>query len=345
MNEYLVKIKREEESYFIQVYQDGNLLAKKRIHEPLDLKKSLAPFENKISCVFSKDDGSMNFFYKNPQEQGIVEFENYREYKHDFVFQEFIQKVNSKLPRNKRVSAISKAKSELIAIAITAFLGVTTLGLVGYTFLAFDNPGPVNIISDQSDQPDEEAIEAIPVAVSEEPEVSIFADDDLDNVIGIYEHPVFSEDYNIYLHDLAEEYAISYEDLLAIAYVESGGNFNNNGVVSATNDYGVFQINEGNFEVLQEELGYTPNQILYDDYANAECAAFLLSDICKRNVIRNGIMDEVEMFREYNGGSKFYNIPVTLVYATKAIKIKNELYTPEYLKYIQRPTTEKGKGM
>lgn len=345
MNEYLVKIKREEESYFIQVYQDGNLIAKSRIHEPLDLKKSLAPCENKISCVFSKDDGSMNFFYKNPKEKGVVQFENYQDYKHDLVFQDFIQRVNSKLPRNKRVSAISKARAELIAIALTAALGVTTLGLVAYTFLSFDNLGPVNIISDESDQPEEEELEDVPVTVSEVAEVSILADDDLDNVIGIYEHPVFSEEYNIYLHDLAEEYAIAYEDLLAIAYVESGGNFNNHGVVSATSDYGVFQINEGNFGVLEEELGYTPDQILYDDYANADCAAFLLADICERNVIRNGSIDRIEMFREYNGGSKFYNIPVTLDYATKAMKVKNELYTPENLKFIERPTTEKGKGM
>lgn len=74
---------------------------------------------------------------------------------------------------------------------------------------------------------------------------------------------------------LADIYGIDYRIVLAIGERESGGNWNNNGVISFSNDYGVFQINECNLEYIKEKLGYSMNDILNDPVKNAEACIYL----------------------------------------------------------------------
>lgn len=57
-----------------------------------------------------------------------------------------------------------------------------------------------------------------------------------------------------YTEDLCKEYGVSYPLVLAIMWQESRYQA---GAVSATSDYGIMQINQGNHEWLEEELGVT----------------------------------------------------------------------------------------
>ena len=160
-------------------------------------------------------------------------------------------------------------------------------------------------------------------------------------VMALYDQPLLPLDLNVYMYQMAVKYDVSYTALIAIAHVESDGNFNNHAVIGCSGDEGFMQINPANYPVLCSELGYTPEQIKEDDKANIECAAFLLRDICKRNAQRNnGVLNEDEMYREYNGGGNFKIIPVTLDYLEYAKRAIDEFYNVDHLLYVRNPEVE-----
>ena len=158
--------------------------------------------------------------------------------------------------------------------------------------------------------------------------------------IELYQQPLLPTELNLHMYVMAQKYEIPYQSLITIAHVESDGKFDNHGIVGCTGDVGVMQINPSNFPILFEELGYTPEQIQNDDQANIECAAFLLKDICKRNNTRNGYLNMDEVYREYNGGGNFKNIPVTLKYLEKATTAMNQLYNSKNIISVKAPRTE-----
>ena len=90
--------------------------------------------------------------------------------------------------------------------------------------------------------------------------------------------------------------------------------------------------------MLLEKLGYTPDQIQNDDRVNIECAAFLLQDMYNRNVNRNGKINMDELYREYNGGINFKNIPATEDYLEKIHQAMNIFYNDDNLVCVETPT-------
>lgn len=134
-----------------------------------------------------------------------------------------------------------------------------------------------------------------------------------------------SNEYEDEIKRLADIYNIPYQVVLTIGYRESAGNWNNNGIISTSNDYGVFQINEYNLSYIEESLGYSKDEILNDPIKNAEACMFLLKDIIKRDDVNT--IEEV--FGMYNGWVGWETKPLAVAYSSKCCEIMNE-YFPEF---------------
>ncbi len=143
-----------------------------------------------------------------------------------------------------------------------------------------------------------------------------------------------SNEYEDDIKRLSEIYNIPYEVVLTIGYRESGGNWNNNGIISSTNDYGVFQINECNLKHIEQNLGYSKDEILNDPIKNAEACMFLLKDIIKRD----DVTTVEEVFGMYNGWVGWETKPLAVTYSSKCCEIMNE-YFPEF-QYKKNQTTK-----
>ena len=143
-----------------------------------------------------------------------------------------------------------------------------------------------------------------------------------------------SNEYEDEIRKLAETYNVPYEIILTIGYRESGGNWNNNGVISSTDDYGVFQINKCNLEYIKENLGYTEEEILNDPIKNAEACIYLLKDILKRESVDT----PEEIFGIYNGWIGWKNKPLAVEYSAACCEIMDD-YFPNF-EYNKNQTTK-----
>ena len=79
-----------------------------------------------------------------------------------------------------------------------------------------------------------------------------------------------SEDLQKYAYNMCKKYGVPYVIFLALMKVESGYRAN---AKSATNDYGLCQINGSNYAYLKKKLGITD---LYDPYQNIQAGAYWL---------------------------------------------------------------------
>lgn len=138
-----------------------------------------------------------------------------------------------------------------------------------------------------------------------------------------------SNEYEDEIKRLANLYSVPYEIVLTIGYRESSGKWDNNGVVSPTNDYGVFQINECNLEYIEENLGYSEEEILNNPVKNAEACMLILKDILKRD----DVTTIEEIFGMYNGWVGWEDKPLAETYSIECCDIINE-YFPDF-KYIK----------
>ena len=132
-------------------------------------------------------------------------------------------------------------------------------------------------------------------------------------------------DYEIEIKKICEKYNIPYEILLVIGNTESSGEWNLNGCVSKTDDYGVFQINKENLENINDNLGYSKDEILNDPIKNAEAAAFMINEILK-NKYCNDISD---VFGMYNGWIDWKDKKISRDYVSKSLETLNE-YFPDF---------------
>lgn len=124
---------------------------------------------------------------------------------------------------------------------------------------------------------------------------------------------------------LSDDYGIPYQIVLTIGEQESGGTWNTNGVISATNDYGLFQINKANLSYINTKLGFTEDEILNDPIKNTEACLFLLNDITSRDDVDT--LDDI--FGMYNGWVNWKKKKMSVDYVQNCSKIMNE-YFPDY---------------
>lgn len=159
-----------------------------------------------------------------------------------------------------------------------------------------------------------------------------------------YSGMALSNEYEDYLHDKCSEYQekyeldISDEDLLKIMLTigeqESHGSWDTNGVVSSTNDYGQFQINKCNHKDIYDELGYTQDELLNDEYKNADAAIWLMCE----NILTNKHCETIEdVFGMYNGWIGWENKRQSRNYSDSCIEILDNYFEDEgYVKEIKK---------
>ena len=104
----------------------------------------------------------------------------------------------------------------------------------------------------------------------------------------IYDVPL-SEELQRYTQDVCKEYGVSYP--LVIAVMKKESEFLPD-TVSSTSDYGIMQINQGNHEWLEGELGITD---WFDPQQNILAGVYILSQL-------NGYEDVHKILMSYNCG-------------------------------------------
>lgn len=150
------------------------------------------------------------------------------------------------------------------------------------------------------------------ISVKEEPKVPVFIG--YDNNCPI--------DYQKYIYEMSIKYDIPFNILMAIADNESNGLFNTNGKISEYDDYGLFQINICNHDLIYKELGYDSKDLLNDPYKNIEAASFLVKKIC--NMYKED--DYENIFGTYNGWINWKDKETSRNYVANGIQKINEIY-------------------
>ncbi len=134
-----------------------------------------------------------------------------------------------------------------------------------------------------------------------------------------------SNEMQDYIFQISKKYNVPFEIIMTIIERESGGRWHTNGIISSTNDYGLTQINKCNLKYIQENLGYSSEEILYEPYKAIEAQAFLLKEI----IDLYGYTDEINyqnVFGTYNGWTKWYELQGACEYANACMEILKEKF-------------------
>ena len=117
----------------------------------------------------------------------------------------------------------------------------------------------------------------------------------------MYSYISLDDNLKSYIIEKATAASIPSEVMFAMAWKESSFNPN---AKSATNDHGLFQINEVNFSRLAEHFGlsdvYTQ---IYDPYINTDCAIYILSE-CKNNYYNDNWHSVLMRYNQGPGGAQ-----------------------------------------
>lgn len=376
--DYILRVIRKKDCYLLEILEGEEVIQKQVIKELSILKQQFEHIEEDVFLYWKDKKGNFHILLKTEKNHTEdLELVDYEKYANDVIFRMVVNKIQNHAKKKRKVKSQKKATPLLIQKKKVALATLTAAGIGCFTiifgFLGSDDldlvdpivhierqelenkvdrlalSTSVEMVIDQTMELMEEmkdpALDSIPVAADYE-QARLYSSqlkeemEDIQSgaVMALYDQPLLPLDLNIYMYQMATKYEVSYTALMAIAHVESDGNFNNHGVIGCSGDEGIMQINPANYPVLCAELGFTPEQIKDDDKANIECAAFLLRDICQRNRRRNGgVLNEDEMYREYNGGGNFKDIPATLKYLEYANRSIHDLYNSEHLIYVKNP--------
>lgn len=104
-----------------------------------------------------------------------------------------------------------------------------------------------------------------------------------------------------HIYNMGEKYVLDHKLMFVILDQESDGHWNNNGIVSITNDYGVAQINKCNADYVMEKFGWTMEEIQHDPYKCIEVQASFLKDMMVMYGYTIDNYDLANMCGTYNG--------------------------------------------
>ena len=147
-----------------------------------------------------------------------------------------------------------------------------------------------------------------------------------------YSGMALSNEFEDEIKKIAQEYDVDYQIVLTVGERESGGKWNNNGVISKTNDYGVFQINQCNLDYIEKNLGYTKDEVLHEPIKNAESCIYLLTDIINREEVDT--LEEI--FGMYNGWVRWDEKSQSVEYSNACCDIISDYF--EDYQYIKKKT-------
>lgn len=182
--------------------------------------------------------------------------------------------------RLKRRSAV--AARPILLAAVTCILAVLTI-VVCVNAVCWSLPEHKAFTT-----PPEPSSKVVDQVVVQEPAIEPVEEPDPGKCYTIYDVPL-SEELQRYTQDVCDEYGVSYP--LVIALMKKESEFLPD-TVSATNDYGIMQINRGNHEWLEGELGITD---WFDPQQNILAGVYVLSRL-------NGYGDVHQILMCYNCG-------------------------------------------
>lgn len=220
------------------------------------------------------------------------------------------------MKKNYNEMKIRNLRYNVAIFAMTTTISITSIATVIYAFSPIDkNKTPQIMAIEINEMPTN--IEKIVINEYQQVEAIVKRKD--------YSGMNLSNEFEDEIKRLAKLYGIPYEIVLTIGERESAGMWNNNGIISSTNDYGEFQINECNLSYIEENLGFTKTEILNNPVKNAEACIFLL-----KNIMNRGDVNTVaEVFGMYNGWVGWEKKPLAVIYSDSCCEIIND-YFPDY---------------
>ncbi len=142
-----------------------------------------------------------------------------------------------------------------------------------------------------------------------------------------YDIPIYDETFQQFMFDISKKYGFSHDILFTLGHVESDGTWTTNGVISPTNDYGLFQINITNHKLINQVLGFTTEDIQYNPYKNAEAAAYLIKSFFQLYNYDESHFDYQNIFGTYNGYVTWRSKEQSLEYVDYCMEILEEKYS------------------
>ena len=134
------------------------------------------------------------------------------------------------------------------------------------------------------------------------------------------------KEYQRYMLEMSEKYDVPFNILMTIADNESNGLFDNNGKISDWDDYGFFQINICNHDLIFKNLGYEPSDLLNNPFNNIQSATYLIKNICNmfEEDLKNNNYENI--FGTYNGWVNWQSKDTSKEYVIKATEKINTIY-------------------
>ena len=129
-----------------------------------------------------------------------------------------------------------------------------------------------------------------------------------------------------HIYDMSEKYGVPHKVMMTIIDRESGGQWNTNGVISYTNDYGIAQINKCNEEEIMAVFGWTMEDILHDPYKCIEVEAYFLKGLMDRYDYTLESYDAENLFGSYNGWLNWRKKEMAVKYAEACMEIMEEKF-------------------
>lgn len=134
-------------------------------------------------------------------------------------------------------------------------------------------------------------------------------------------NPVFNN-LKEWIYEISKKYGVPYEIMTTIGHQESHGDWETNGIISSTGDYGQFQINlRWNFEDINRDLGFSVDELLHDPYKNIEASAYLLQRIMRLYGYTIQNFDYENIFGTYNAWTNWQNSSMARNYVYSCMRI------------------------
>ena len=333
---YISKLDRGN-GFLLRHEKNKQVLEETVIHNEELLSKMLKGSEKEVEHVYLKKD-CLTFCL--PPEKHLnrkICFDQYSELRKLPMFSKVFKRAYLRATEPVEVNAyydapehlITKARSKVITGTVTALCA--TLALTALSFSMRDNEKTLgNPIPSNPAPTKEESIEVeTSSSVSMEEimnQLNSHSENEPVEVEMVYNQPNMDLDTQRIIKQVAEEYQVPYRYLMTIADVESDGKFDNHGVISSSDDYGVMQINKTNIPTLCERLNTTPDSILYDDETNIRASATILKDIINLCEQKYGTVNDEEVYGCYNGWINWREKEISRNYVEKALNLQNTIY-------------------
>ena len=327
---YISKLDRGN-GFLLRHEKNKQVLEETVIHNEELLSKMLKGSEKEVEHVYLKKD-CLTFCL--PPEKHLnrkICFDQYSELRKLPMFSKVFKRVYLRATEPVEVNAYYDAPEHLITkgrskVAIGAVLGLcATLTITALSLSTLENEESLGKdIPTKTVTVKEETVDFDPMISTDAIMEEINSNQTTEELV--YNQPNMDLDTQRIIKQVAEEYQVPYRYLMTIADVESDGKFDNHGVISSSDDYGVMQINKANIPTLCERLNTTPDSILYDDETNIRASATILKDIINLCEQKYGTVNDEEVYGCYNGWINWREKEISRNYVEKALNLQNTIY-------------------